>query len=327
MTRRRVATLLLVIATLVAAVAGGTWAIFTDPVGSSHETFEAGIVDIDVDGSEDEFPLNLSMANMVPGDEKETTIHINNKGTVVVWVQIYVFVSPPWDAVPNLWECDNDMCSLQYEVTEDGNYELAVGATKDVGVRVWLPMCAGNACMQGQADLKILIVVKQFEHLKSGPGVYDCVALENKDDNWVPILNDDLEGEVCYKVGSPLDLIVNAYGLTGGAEYQLTLMGPGGCTSTDDGIAGPPYDPWTRGYWNGGGGLDNFCATPGEGTYNFGTGVHGTEWTNADGSLSYMAQLGLAAGNYQGVRFMIKESFDPWAAVLMETNVLDFTIP
>jgi len=321
------------IGALVAAVAGGTYAIFTDTAGSQDATFEAGTVaiEIDVDTAwyEDEFPLNLSMSTMEAGDENQTEISIHNTGSLPVWLQMYVFQTHG-DPV-DLWTCDSDLCSLQYEIIADADWNLDPSDIKYVTVRVWLPLCAGNSCQGGSADLRILFVAKQKSHIE---GIYDCVALENKDADWVPILSDGIEGEVCYKVGSPLDIVVNAYGLNVSSEYQVTLNGPGDCTPGDLGIGDtPPSMNYKRGFFNILNQLETTCdnvsdGSAGEGVWNFGPNdPMGSVTSNADGSLSYQASLSLDDATYSNVKFLIKEATDPWQTILMETEQLNFTIP
>jgi predicted ribosomally synthesized peptide with SipW-like signal peptide len=335
MTRKSIFVGGLLTLVLTAAVVGGSFAIFTD-TESMHVKFEAGTIDIKVNGEEgyQEFFLKPDgSSDWKPGDHYVWPIDIYNKGNNKAWIQVYVYPTGPWDGVKNFW----DVATYKLDGPE-GMWGVDPWSHLDLTLTVDFPQSVNNDYQGAQADLLILVVAKQWRH-KAEEG-YSCIALENKDTTtWLPVLNDEIEGVVCVKPGSgTLDVEVNAYGLIPDKYYQLTLGGPGGCTSTDDGLAnsglGPNY--YVRGYYNGNPALlEPTCGTPGQGVYNY-AGAEATNTVQADasGSISHSATITLPPGAYSGVSYVIKHDegappvpTGPWTGVLMEMASFSFTIP
>jgi len=166
------------------------------------------------------------------------------------------------------------------------------------------------------------------------------VNLENKDANWDIIPGDGIEGKVSYnKRGSSFKGVVVAQGLKSNSQYQLTINGPGGggvgVGSTNDLIAGSACDAGNQycgGWWTGSQPI--VCQLGGsagwEGFYVFDliscSGTATKAVTDSMGNLYYEFDVGLRAGAYSGVKFLIKESFSPWQGVMFETEPLDFVI-
>jgi len=334
MRRKTLFTGALLTLVLLTAFIGGGYAIFTD-TESMHVEFEAGKIDITLNGLEGYQEISLAPGTFddwKPGDHMEWPITIHNKeSSNKAWIQVYVFPTGPWDeGAANLW----DVATFSLKKPDWWNGKLGSGAQVNLTLVVDFPLSAGNKYQGAQGDLLILVVAKQWRNLMAEG--WSCVALENKDTtNWLPILSDDIEGEVCYKTDSPLELVVNAYGLEGGKEYQVTLNGTGVCTDTDEGIGGsPPEVNFKRGYWNYwssppklGTTCDSSEGSKGMGVWNFGPNhPYGSVTSNTDDSLSYMTSLDLPEGTYTGVKFLIKETTAGFPSVLMETEPLNFII-
>jgi predicted ribosomally synthesized peptide with SipW-like signal peptide len=361
MKSKRLLVGVLVIAVVIAAVTGGTYAIFTD-TEAVHVKFEAGTIDIEVAGVDEdgyaEFFLNPeTFEDWKPGDYAEWELDIHNSGTNVAWINIYVYPTGHWDdGHPDLWTCEtNPDCKPYYEWEELENpsgsdwnmWLLDHSQHLRYKLKVYFPQCAGNSCQGAQGDLLILVEAKQWRNKYPDPWGYSCVALEDKDplNNHLPDLSNGLEGIICYKpTGNTgeLDVVLNAYGLTPDAYYQLDLAGgdsnnphDGACTAQDDALAGMmPGDLYSSGYWNWGTVLEATCnsASGGEGVWNY-AGVYGDVQADASGSISYQATLtGLPTGNYVGVGAHVKEITGTppgtgWTVILSEMDYLSFNVP
>lgn len=339
---------LLLIGVMVAALAGGSYAIFTD-TESAHVKFEAGSIEITVDGDvfTEEFLVPGEFDDWKPGDYEEWPIHIVNHGNKA-WIQIYIYPTPPWDATkPNFW----DVAEFGVEPSEDWNqWILEEGGELDLTLWVDFPQTVGNDYEEAQGDLLILVVAKQYRN-KFEEG-FSCVALENKDSNFLPILGDELEGIVCYKVvGDELLVDVNGYGLIPGEYYQLALNGPGGGPNCDNFVdvsfAGMDTSLYHSGWYqyNPGQLAPTCTASWNEGVWNF-SGTDGeVQATDPDndglGSISWGGALaGLPDGDYEKVKFVVKlidgyagsapshsDHGTSWTPVLVEMDYLSFIIP
>ncbi len=193
-------------------------------------------------------------------------------------------------------------------------------------------------------------MAKQWRH-KYEEG-YSCVALEDKDSHWLPILDNAREGIVCYKVdeNKHLHVVVNAYGLTPLKYYQLSLNGSGGCANFEDTtFAGLTANLYHSGWWTGGTtSLSPSCSQSWhQGVYNI-AGTDGGVQADSTGQLSVDItidgsgtwNLTLPSGTYEDVKFLIKEISGysggapshadhgtNWIGKLMEMDYLSFTIP
>ncbi len=333
----------LVIAVVITAVVGGTYAVFTD-TESTHVRFKAGTIQIGVSGEVfEQLYLNPDGFNdWKPGDYDEFPLIIKNTGNNKAWIQIYIYETGPWvEGRPNFWD-----------VAEHGVIDETGGTwnrwvlepDEEMELELWVdfPQWVGNDYQGAQGDLMILVVAKQWRN-KYEEG-YQCVALEDKDDDWLPILGNDMEGIVCYKVdGQDLLLDVNAYGLVPGDYYQLSLNGTGGCSNFEDqSFATMPGDLYISGWYHYDGMLLHGACTEDwhEGVYNF-TGTYGEVQASDAGSISWGGIISnLPAGGYDQVKFMVKhisgytgdapsqgDEGNQWDPVLMEMDYLNFAIP
>ena len=167
------------------------------------------------------------------------------------------------------------------------------------------------------------------------------ISLENKTDTWQVIPDDQTWGDIDYNHNdTSFKGTVTGKGLTPNAPYQITLNGPGTCTLTDNGLAGVGPTLFDSGYWNGGPNLDASCGNPGEGVYNMSlqNGGQYTVMTDGNGDFTHNFDLALPAGNYSGIKVLVKKMLEPfvspWADFglgyptfnLYETAPISFTI-
>ena len=171
------------------------------------------------------------------------------------------------------------------------------------------------------------------------------VSLENKNDVWEVLPDDQTKGDIDYNHNdTSFKGVVTGQGLIPYSPYQITLNGPGGCTFTDNGLAGAGNNLFESGYWNNGVNLEPTCGTPGEGVYNMDlTGdafspYWYTVWTDASGGFTHNFDFALPAGDYVGVKVLVKKMLNPfvypWADTgtgypmfnLYETAAISFTI-
>jgi hypothetical protein len=339
---RKVLFSVLVIGAIVAAVGLVTYAIFTDNVASDDQFFEAGTVDIVVnDDDDDYFETTLDMANMEAGDCTNMTLHVENRGTLDVnlWNWIY-----PWGEI---FGCDpNPACNMQVIKTPIGDstppdHWIESGGFEDYDLEACLPLCAGNGCQGKAGGFRMFFHAVQDSNLDG----YECVKLEDKAaPDWLPDPLTPGHGNMCFKQeAGDMHVVVNAYGLTPDACFQLSLDGgdmddpnDGACTTQDDNLAGMGGgDLYVSGYWNWGTYLEGTCnpSNGGEGIWNY-AGVYEADKICADsnGDLSWSGTLsGLPAGNYI-VKQNVKEISNPWpgdgwTGVLSGLDYLQFTIP
>jgi len=344
----------LLIGVMVAALAGGSYAVFTD-TEAMHVKFQAGTIDIDVNGVDDAFQeiwLNpVGYEDWKPGDSVEWEIDIHNKGDNKAWIQVYVYPTPAWDLdAPEFWDAADWEVSGP-EGTPWNQWTLEHSEHLMLKLEVVFPQWVNNDYQGAQGDLLILVVAKQWRNkLEDG---YSCVALEDKPGPaYLPVLDNDLEGILCYKVdGDDLLVDLNAYGLTPSAYYQLDFTGgdvnnpiDGSCTPQDENLAKMvPGDLYSSGYWNWGTNLEATCnpVNGGEGVWNY-AGVYGGVQANAAGSISFGGVLvNIPDGFYQGIGAHVKEiqqgnstpstlaqlPGQKWPVILSEMDYLSFTIP
>ncbi len=164
--------------------------------------------------------------------------------------------------------------------------------------------------------------------------------LENKDGNW-SVIDDDTWGTFSYYSGEDtFHGSVYGQGLESDALYQITLNGPGPCTTTDGYLAGFGSNLFESGYWNNWApGLAPTCTgSPGEGIYNMNLiDDHYTVITDGSGKFTYPFDLSLPSGTYTGVKVLVKKMLDthvsPWVdnstehtTNLFETAPVSFTV-
>jgi predicted ribosomally synthesized peptide with SipW-like signal peptide len=340
---------LLVIAAVVAVVAGITYAVFTDNVASDDQWFDAGTVDIVVNEDEDDhFETTVHMTNMEAGDcATPQPISIHNAGTLPVYYTTWIY--PHGD----IFGCDpNPACSMQvwYDGPSGGSgstFALDPSEVENLQLNACLPLCAGNNCQGKTGYFRMFIHAWQQSHLED----YTCIKMEDKSEatDWMPDQLSAPHGNICFKVvpdqdsdgQEDLHVIVNAYGLTADACFQLDLTGgdtndpyDAGCQTQDDNLAGMSSDLYEAGYWNWGTNLESTCAASngGEGVWNY-AGVYEADKVCADdtGAISYEGYLtGLPVGSYH-LKAHVKEISNPWPGddwteVLAEMDYLVFDI-
>ena len=346
MRQRTIFSSVLLIGVMTAALAGGTFAIFTD-TESTHVRFQAGRINITLGGEvHTETYLNPNgFDDWKPGDYETFDLSITNTANKA-WIQVYIYETPPWtQGRANFWDVAQH--GVNWAGGEAWNeWVLDTGETLDLGLWVDFPQSVGNDYQGAQGDLLILVVAKQWRN-KFDQG-YSCIALEDKGTQapWLPDLSNDLEGIICFKptgVAGELEVDLNAYGLKPDAYYQLDFTGGDmnnaidpACTTQDDNLAGManPADLYTSGYWNWGTFLEAACnaGNGGEGVWNY-AGVYGGVQANATGSISYGAVLtGLPSASYAGIGAHVKEVTGTlpgtaWTVILSEMDYLSFIIP
>jgi hypothetical protein len=351
MTRKILLSVLLIAAVMV-AVAGITFAVFSDNIPSDDQVFAAGTVDINVDGEDDLFETDLDMFNIEAGQCSEQTVTVNNTGSLDVnlWNWIYAW-QPDGYPAPNIFSCDpNADCNMTLIKTfdsdspADGEGFIASGGWEKYKLEACLPLCAGNNCQGAYGKMRMFFHAVQWSHLEG----YECVKLMYKEEpDWIPDPAFPAHGNKCYQQMSTdglVDFVVNGYELTADMPLQIMLNGPGGCSIEDkiiagdfnlDGIVDPGYfDPYYRGFWTGSA-MSTHCSGTGEGVYAI---AHGGDYhtegdpgavTDANGDFSgqwtadFSPYMGLCgAGNYEmQAKFLVKQDTSPW---LEELDELDY---
>lgn len=345
---RKLALSALVIGSVVTAVGLITFALSSESVTSNLSSFTAGTLDIRVDGYDEFFETFLDMPNVEPGDCSYDQVTVTNVGTMAVnlWNWIYT-----WG---DIFGCDpNPACNLTVNKTLAGDSDaipeyIEPGGYETYDLAACLPLCAGNKCQGDSGTMRLFFHAVQAANLDG----YECVKLEDKRaPDWIPDPVTPAHGNLCYKVVDDqsgdsvqdLHVVIDAYGLTAAACFQLSLDGgdmndpnDGACTAQDANLAGmaSPPDTYVSGYWNWGTFLEPTCnpVNGGEGVWNF-AGVYqpGAICADASGDFSWSGTLtGLPAGSYI-VKQSVKEISNPWpgdswAGVLSGLAYLQFTL-
>jgi predicted ribosomally synthesized peptide with SipW-like signal peptide len=337
MRRKTLLVGVLLIAVVIAAVVGGTYAVFTDQAQSDIQIFSAGTVDIQVTsgGSDynDDFPTTFHDTSSfgmgtgwAPGDSNSQQITIKNVGSLDVMYTVYLdYEYNPGD----IWRCDPNGYNLHVWAVNDTGI-IAAGGQQAVTLHAAMPLAAGNACQGKTGKLRVTVHAVQRRNIE---GQWTCVKLVYKDgaNNWLPYGPGNpiagnwkgQHGNVCYQVDTSnnLRVIVNAYDLTANAYYQLALNGQGGCSVPESIIfAGLGTDLYHSGWSDGSlGALAGTCTnTWDEGVYNF-YGTDGEVQADAngdfsvdytiDGSNTYGSAL-TGGTTYNNVKFIVKEIQD-----------------
>ena len=171
-----------------------------------------------------------------------------------------------------------------------------------------------------KADIIIDAIQKRNLFDKGCPiGDLKTSGLENKDLSWNIIPNDGIYGTIIYSSGAVgFNGVVKGYHLVPNSKYQITFNGPGTCTTTDGYLAVAGSNAFQSGYWNVGPGLDSTCGSPGQGIYNLNLiGLYNGEYTvitDASGDFVYPFNLALQAGDYTGVKVLVKKTLDPFVS-------------
>jgi hypothetical protein len=342
---------------LIAGLAGGAFAIFSDNVASDDQYFTAGSVDITVDDQDEFFETTLDMDNMEAGECSEQTVRVSNVGSLDVdlWNWIYT-----WG---DIFSCDpNPDCNMYVEKTlvgdSDSNPEYIEAniGYEDYELEACLPLCAGNLCQGKDGAMRMFFHAVQWSHLDG----WDCVKLLHKeapdwlpDPTWTPNASGiPAHGNKCYEASSTdgdVDFVVNGYNMTANMPLQIMLNGPGGCSKTDQIIAGDftgdnvvdagNYDAYYRGFWTGTA-MSNTCSGTGEGVYaiayggSYGTDPDPAAVTDANGNFSGQWTAHLAdpcvIGDYNmQLKFLVKQDAAPWLEELDELDYqyIEFTCP
>jgi predicted ribosomally synthesized peptide with SipW-like signal peptide len=357
---RKVLLSIMIIAAMLVLIAGATYAVFSDQVMSDIQSFETGTVNINVGGQEETFETTFHFPQgykVAPGDSNSQLITINNTGNLDVIYTVYIDYT--WgDPQPDIWRCDppNSMHAWAEDSTGDEVGVLAPGGNEPVTLYVELPMAASNACQGLSGDLRVTVHAVQERNIDPD---FTCIKLVYKDlaSQWLPYGPEITEagnwkgqhGNLCYETDDNGDLrvVVNAYGLTPDAYYQLALNGQGGCSNPEGVIfAGLGADQYHSG-WSSGSttALANTCSnTWDEGVYNFyGTDGQVQADSNGDFSLDYAIDGSNPNGaalpsstTFNNVKFIVKEITSTgapshtnhgsnWQPMLMEIRALNFT--
>ncbi len=137
-----------VIAFVAIVAAGATSAVFTSSVESNNNTFAAGTLTLEKNGSE---TIQTGADNMKPGDSKTLTIPVKNTGTLPLTYSTVVTTDA---GTPNSLftaQPDTDLYPAVAVVT-DGAGSLNPEETGEIVITVTLPLDAGNA-YQGDSGI------------------------------------------------------------------------------------------------------------------------------------------------------------------------------
>jgi predicted ribosomally synthesized peptide with SipW-like signal peptide len=343
----------LVVIALLALMAIGTYAIFSDNVASDDQVFTAGRVDIRVDGEDGIFETALDLENMEPGDcALPQVVHVSNEGTLRVRLWNWIYTWGP------IFNCDpNPACNMWVQKTQVGDSDtnpedIEVNGSEDYKLEACLPLCAGNLCMGEEGTMRMFFHAVQQSNLDG----WECVKLLYKESpDWIPEIG-PAHGNKCYEAsveaGPDVDFVVNGYGLTTpDMPLQIMLNGPGGCSTEDKIIAGDfdlngtvdpgNYDAYYRGFWTSSGMSSQCVGTDGEGVYAiaWGGSYHlpgdPSAVTDATGNFSGQWTAHLDACQSQTgaytlqTKFLVKQDASPWLEELDELDYqyITFTCP
>jgi spore coat-associated protein N len=132
----------------VAAISGGTFALFTDSATNAGNTIAAGTVSLsDETGSGNVF-ATLNVSNLAPGDSDTGTITVKNDGTLEEWVKI--------ESVTG----SGDLFSGTTPATATGDTDvvkLAPGDSYTFDVSYSFPLAADNSYQGKQGSIEVKV--------------------------------------------------------------------------------------------------------------------------------------------------------------------------
>jgi len=366
MISKKILASVFIIGLLAFAMGWGTYSWFSDTETSTGNKFSAGTIDLAVNG---ENPLQnalVTLKDMKPCEWEYVTVTLHNVGTNPgdAWMHIKDIVEygglhpePEWETDPN-----NAINDIQSWITFDLKLDDKIIIHPDDHIKlddiecVWIYLGNLDTCTEYtlnmsfhlqpetpntyQGDYITFTIEFLLNQKGAPPPESNRILLENKDENWNPIIGDGIWGIVEYDT-STLTLNVIAHGLTEDAPHQLTLNTQPAPDDNDEfecmasalatgfyqhdpaGIRPDEFDPWLRGYWRTGYSTvleDQYYADAGwpgisEGIYN----IHdksdpskppewyGLYYSDEKGDLTVSVSAELPPGDYDWIKFIIKE--------------------
>lgn len=149
----------------VAAISGGTFALFTSSATNSANSFAAGDLElIDVTGGGATATKAITVTNMAPGDSGTGTVSVKNDGSLDAWVKINQTASAA-SQTGSLF--GNGGLSVTY----DSDVVLVgAGETVDFTVSYNLPSTAGNEFQNGTGQFDVVVQAVQAKNNTTGAG-------------------------------------------------------------------------------------------------------------------------------------------------------------
>ncbi|RLC37149.1 hypothetical protein DRH27_04175, partial [Candidatus Falkowbacteria bacterium] len=142
------------------------------------------------------------------------------------------------------------------------------------------------------------------------------ISLENKNSSWEVLPDDEIFGDIDYSHNyNDFHGLVTGQGLVPNGYYQITLNGPNtgtemGCSFTNLSLGNFGSNAFESGFWDSASpDLSSTCtADDEEGLYNMNlVGDHYTFQADGSGDFSYPFTFALPAGDYVGVKVLVKK--------------------
>jgi hypothetical protein len=243
-----------------------------------------------------------------------------------------------WEDMSTNGKCDNILNNDEYilvsgPLTGDkayniGELPITEGTAKCYGIAYCFGTWSGTSCNGAlvnnaaqtdsfKADIVIDAIQKKNLYDQCPIGDLKTLDLENKDSSWNVII-DNTFGTIEYSDGAiGFNGVVKGYHLEANSKYQITFNGPGAaCGFTDLSLGQKGSNLFQSGFWNGvGPGLVSNCSGNWEGLYNMNLiNDEYTVKTDSSGNFIYPFNIALPAGNYAGVKVLVKKTLDPFVS-------------
>jgi predicted ribosomally synthesized peptide with SipW-like signal peptide len=370
MISKKILASILIIGILALAIGWGTYAWFFDKETSTGNVFSAGKIDLAIwDGSEYKSPFSgvlVKLEDMLPSEWAYRTVWIKNVGTREGDAWLHLDITDWGLGIP--WYIDFDL-----KVADTVVISASDGITLAHIRSCWIPL--GGLAVNQALKIELSFHLKgetpngyngdscmfNIDFYLNQPGAppppSNRILLENKDENWKPIIGDGKWGVAEYSA-SDLTLKVWAFGLTPNSKYQISINSPekaswypvdentrrkmasalaSGQYSATGGTAPPSgYNLYERGYYDISVGGNLFSGPPspwqddiiGVWTWTEYGQTNGTTVTDSNGYFSTVKTASLPSGEYSYIKLVVKEDVSPWTPVLMECWIpMFFTIP
>lgn len=156
----------------VAAISGGTFALFTAEASNTGNTFTAGTVVISDATGGAALSTTSFISNLAPGDNETATLSVTNNGNLDAWVAIDSATNNnngiANDNIGDLFEGANPL-TISYDTAP---VRLAPGATATFNVGYSFPLAAGNEYQgdTGEVTFNVKAVQARNNTLADGSG-------------------------------------------------------------------------------------------------------------------------------------------------------------
>ncbi|MEH7336819.1 TasA family protein [Neobacillus drentensis] len=152
----------------VAAISGGTFALFTAGATNTDNTFAAGTVKLgDLTGNGNVFSSVTDVGNMAPGDERTGTITVKNTGSLDAWVTLDSAKGNGDGAMNGTGDLFDGTTPVTFEL-DSSVVKLAPGGEKTFNVKYLFSKDADNSYQGATGTVTVKVKAVQARNNTNG---------------------------------------------------------------------------------------------------------------------------------------------------------------